>query len=672
MKIRHSVTILFISIFWSACGGHIAVPSATMSGSSSASVAIHIPEVTTSSGARVPKYVSPSTQGIAIAYAVHGSGQNSGSVNVDLSSTSSACSATTTGRTCTISVMPPVGSDDFTFTTYDVPPSSASFGTAAHELGTATVTATIASGTANTINVALGGLPKSLALVVPYSSIYGNNPATFNLGLEALDADGNIILAGLTTVTNGSSTETDTYAAPITVALSESNANAGGDTKLKLNGGSPASQVTVNNTNDVLTVVYDGLAPSTYSVSFAATASSVSPNPPAVKLTPLFVSGSGGGTFTNGSSPTLAFTVPYTTQTIALSEAGHSGPYSVGLNVGTQNCPSQALSIDTSNLSSNGSFTVSAGVLPASASGCMLTIADGNTATVNVAVSNAADPILFVPDSATTAIDEYDTVTYAVLGSFAVNNGTASSGYRPVVAALDKMFGRLWVGYDHSVPGTNLISALVQAYTASNGSFISTSPVGFGNTLVSGLTVTTSSADSLYINLPNTDVLDVYNVASNTPSAGSSISGNLEGGVFLDTINNLLYVSGDSGSGQDFVDVYNATSLAQIAADTIPQPLRTSLSIAVAVDVAHSHAYVADTATNQIYVYTLPHTAAGTIAAPSGNPGILGLAFDPRFGKLFASYTDAIRVYDTTNSNALLHTFTTSATASGMAVTPGQ
>lgn len=669
----------------SACSGGGSTPAARSSQSQSAvALSIHIPETTTSSNKRVPKYVSPSTQGMQIADGVHGSGVTSFTTNVDLSSSSASCTAATGGRTCSVSVPAPGASDDFTFTTYDATPSSANFGQATHELGTATVTATIVAGASNVVSVALGGVPMSLKLLVPYGSFYGNAPLTFNLGMQALDADGNIILAGFNTASNGANSETDTYASSISVSLAETNPNGGGDMKLSLNGGAAATQVTVTKTSDSIKATYDGLAPSNYSVSFSATALSVSPNPPASVAVPMFMTAAGAGVFVNGALPSASFQVPTQIETFTLTEAGFTGVYSAqSANLGSANCPTGSYSLDTSQLQATGTFTVTSALNATANAGCTLSVSDGRTTNVTLSLTNAADPILYVPDQATIAIDMYDSITYASVGSFSVHNGNATggNGYRPVTAALDKVFGRVWVGFDNIPPvGINSIpTGLVQAYQTQTGnSLISSANLQFGSH-VEGIAVTTAVNSTLYVNLTGNSTVDIYNVATNTPSANGSIVSNpsppsapLSEGMFYDNTSSLLYMAGDTASGQNFAEAYTAANSLN-AASTIPQPNpRTDLSFAVAVDDAHKLIYVTNTATNAVDIFSFASaiTQVGTIAAPGGGATILGVLLDAH-GKLFVSYSSEILVYDTTNNNALLHTIVTSARAYGMAIDPG-
>jgi hypothetical protein len=662
----------------SACAGGGSTPvSRSAQTQGAVALSIHIPETTTSSNRRVPKYVSPSTQGMQISDSVHGSGITSYTANVDLSSSSASCSATSSGRTCTTSITAPATSDDFAFTTYDVPPSSASFGLAAHELGAATVTTTIVGGASNTVNVALGGVPNSLKLLVPYSTFYASAPLTFNLGMEALDVDNNIILAGFNTATNGANSETDTYASPITITLAEANPNGAGDTRLSLNGGAAATHVTVTKTTDTVTASYDGLAPANYSISLSATAASVSPNPPALTVIPMFIAGSGAGAFVGGASPTLSFQVPNQSETFTVTEANYTGTFSV-VNGFSPNCGG-GISLNTSSLAGSGtSFTIAATNSATVNTGCQVVISDGNSASVTVYVTNAADPILYVPDRSTIAVDMYDSITYGSLGSFSVANGNATSGYQPVAAALDQVFGRLWVSFDKTpIPFVNYIpSGLVQAYaTTSNNSLISSANLQFGGTTIDGIAASDAGLFQIFVNLSSSAQINVYNISSNTPSPSTTITSTpLSGGLYYDDATSLLYNAGNVSSYQNFAQAYT-TSNTLHAGSTIAPPASTDVSFGIAVNDADDLVYVTDTATNtvDIFNYSAGNRQVGTIAAPGGGASILGVLLDAH-DKLWVSYSNEILIYNVgiaPNNNPLLHTIVTNAQAYGMAISPG-
>jgi hypothetical protein len=343
---------------------------------STVAMAIHIPADPPSAVARSPKFVAQSTLGISISNFVHGSGIASFTASADLSPGSASCTAVVNARNCTITMTAVGGNDDFTIATYDVIPSNANFGSGAHQLGFATLSnITITAGQVNTVNVALGGIPKRVRLLVSQPSVYGPVARTFALGIAALDADGNVIVAGSTSATNGATTLTDTYANPISVSFQENGGT--GHASLSLNGGVPSATVTVTKSSDAVTFSYDGNAASGYFVVLSAAAGGAVSGIGTVDS--LFVSGGGPGSFTGGLNPTLAFTVTNQPETITLTEPNFTSSFQVFAPAPSANCPPNAIALNTAGLSSNGnSFALTAGGNTAGA-GCVFTITDGTS-----------------------------------------------------------------------------------------------------------------------------------------------------------------------------------------------------------------------------------------------------------------------------------------------------
>src|SRR5579862_9446515 len=92
---------------------------------------------------RAGKFVSPSTNGVSVVTYAHTDTKHAtplATVVTDVSGTSPACTTTSNGRTCTVGLGGPVGSDDFVFNLYDTAPSSGTIPTSAKLLGTAGVT----------------------------------------------------------------------------------------------------------------------------------------------------------------------------------------------------------------------------------------------------------------------------------------------------------------------------------------------------------------------------------------------------------------------------------------------------------------------------------------------------------------------------------------------------
>jgi len=223
---------------------------------SSAQFVIKVPASTTSAAFRKPMYISPSTKSIAI------SANGGAAVTANLTPGSPGCVAATsnTPLTCTVSISAPTGTDTFTLITYD-----GANGTG-NKLSTATVSALIAPSPAqNVVPVVLNGIVSSIQLVLSNCCPPADNtPHVIKLTVNAMDADGNVIVGP------------GNYANPITLSDSDTS----GHTKLSttmLNSPTDASAVTV---------LYDG-SPALKSATFCASASGVTPaNVKCATLTP--------------------------------------------------------------------------------------------------------------------------------------------------------------------------------------------------------------------------------------------------------------------------------------------------------------------------------------------------------------------------------------------------
>lgn len=275
------------------------------------------------------------------------------------------------------------GTDDFTIATYDVAPSSAGFLNAAHQLGVATLTSiSIVSGLTNTVNVALGGVVSSVHLS-GQPSVYGPAAATFALTVSGLDVDGNTIVAGTNTVTNGTASQTDTYANPITVSVTESGGS--GHAKLSLNGGASQTAVTVTKSSDAVTFNYDGNATGTYFATVATSASNATGAN--ARVSALFLSGAGGGTFTGGTNPVVTFSGIGQTETLTLIEPNFGGTFTATLAAPSAACPANSIALNPAGLAGLGNtFTLSAGTV--NATSCVVTVSDGTSSVQLVATDS--------------------------------------------------------------------------------------------------------------------------------------------------------------------------------------------------------------------------------------------------------------------------------------------
>ncbi len=134
---------------------------------------------------RRPKFVSPSTMSVAISV-------NGGAVAYsDVSTNSTLCTTGTGGRTCTVPVTAPVGTDSVIIKLYDA---AAGAGTL---LGTGTATTTVAAGTPFSVSIPVSPVVAYLANAsVTYangSSLTVGTPNSFTISFSFLDPDGNTI-----------------------------------------------------------------------------------------------------------------------------------------------------------------------------------------------------------------------------------------------------------------------------------------------------------------------------------------------------------------------------------------------------------------------------------------------------------------------------------------------
>lgn len=180
---------------------------------------IIVPAASTSSHNRRPAGVSPAASSISITVTGIAAPQIA-----DISATSPNCTVSPAGRTCTIPVQAPVGSDIFTVTIFDGPNATG------NQLSTGTAPTTVVPGLPFSVTISLSGIIKSLQFVLGNS---GNGaspspgppggPGTTNFSnssigppvgqagsvvgtVAALDASGNYIVGAYnTTVTISSS-----------------------------------------------------------------------------------------------------------------------------------------------------------------------------------------------------------------------------------------------------------------------------------------------------------------------------------------------------------------------------------------------------------------------------------------------------------------------------------
>jgi hypothetical protein len=222
-------------------GGHSALPPASPLGArataapahaAGATLSVVIPHPLSGSRTRRPAYVSPSSAQLLV-------GVNGGATTTyGLSATSPGCSVIQSNTTCTFQIPAAAGNDAFALTIEDA---------AGNVLSQNVVSATLAPGVATPVNVTLAGIPASV-LVVPGSGSGIEdtaNPAYHVPGLipesvelEALDADGNVIVGpGAPTIGAPSITTGSSYATIASAQTTDPNAYI-----LKATGGSAGGQ----------------------------------------------------------------------------------------------------------------------------------------------------------------------------------------------------------------------------------------------------------------------------------------------------------------------------------------------------------------------------------------------------------------------------------------------
>jgi streptogramin lyase len=290
---------------------------------------------------------------------------------VDLSPTSSACSTTAAGRTCTATALAPLDNDTFTITLYDTAPVNGTIPASAHVLGVGVQTANVTQGFTGTIGVSVGGQVAGLAVKPAFSSTPADgNAHTIALYFEAGDAAGNTI------VTSSGAP----YANPITVTLTESGGS--GHSSLVVNGTASGTSATIQQSGTTLAIAYDGGGSSGYQASIAFSATGIATQ--TVQFSPMYVTVPTG--YLSGSNISL-----YGSQTalsIAVSEAG--APATLSYNaILSAPCTGLASASSVTTSAGAGTFTLTGGSGAGTASaGCTLSVTDSNANTISYTIAN--------------------------------------------------------------------------------------------------------------------------------------------------------------------------------------------------------------------------------------------------------------------------------------------
>lgn len=173
---------------------------------------ITIPNSSTASGARKPAGISAGASSVSIAVTGVTAAQN-----FDVSASSTNCTATPTGRSCTLSVQAGVGPDTFTVTVFDGPNATG------HQLGSGTASTTVTPGVPFSVTVSLQGIIASLGLIFPGNAGGGSGPPVGQSGsgiayVAAKDASGNYIIGPFNTSVNVTSSDPSITCSPCTVS----------------------------------------------------------------------------------------------------------------------------------------------------------------------------------------------------------------------------------------------------------------------------------------------------------------------------------------------------------------------------------------------------------------------------------------------------------------------
>ena len=293
-----AVALFGIAAATAACGGGggSTAPSQPAAVLTSGQALLTIPNRATTSTSRRTQFVSASAVSVGIAI-------NGGSATFsNISTTSTLCSPTTTGRTCTIPVSALSGSASFAITLYDAANGGGNI------LGGGTATQTIVSGTPFTVGVVVNGVIATLALSVSPTALPVGTAGTATISATAKDVDGNTIIGPGNYTTPITLTNSDTSGA---TTISPASLTAPGQTATLTYSGSTSATTSATVGAQVAGVPVSAIAPTV--VTFGATTPTPTPSP-----TPTSTSSS------SAQSCGTALTVPgtYTTVTTVGTYAG--------------------------------------------------------------------------------------------------------------------------------------------------------------------------------------------------------------------------------------------------------------------------------------------------------------------------------------------------------------
>ena len=281
-----------------------------------------------SAKARRPQYVSPNSTQIRVQVNTVNSAAPPSWVASDVTTplvygAGGNCTVSAGTATCTIPIAAPPGVVNYTITAEDAVPNA---------LARKTQDVTIVQGTTNTPTVTLLGVVKTVSVVGP--TLTANTSQTgASLTVSALDASGAQIVG------------TANFESAITLTDND----ATGTTKLHLNGGGALSAVVTTKPGDAITIDYSGQATNSFTISASGTGitggGTITANVFDVTFT--------GTTLDDTAHGGLASDVNWSEPTVFFSQASGSLAVS-GAEVGFTNAPfSQQFDLDAGNGTGN-------------------------------------------------------------------------------------------------------------------------------------------------------------------------------------------------------------------------------------------------------------------------------------------------------------------------------
>jgi virginiamycin B lyase len=202
-----ATTLILLAGCGGGGGGSTAVPSTPgkQNATVQKTVTLAVPGYNSSKSLR-SQYVSRNTQGIGISFGPSPAtfpAATTPTLAFDVSLATGGCTvtnATTGARTCTLTFGAPVGTDDFQVTAWDSVPVGGHFTSGSGLSTVSLLSQSIASGVNTPLNLTLNGIAYSVNTTVSPQSISamptGSTAQTATVSVNALDADGNVIMDG--------------------------------------------------------------------------------------------------------------------------------------------------------------------------------------------------------------------------------------------------------------------------------------------------------------------------------------------------------------------------------------------------------------------------------------------------------------------------------------------